>query len=955
MGTERAIEDLITGDNAAGVEARLRQLGMQPDLALVENLRARVDHFVRIDLNQALKIADTAWQVAGLVGDPLAIALGARAQAQVWWAKGDYEKALQRFDQAEWIYRDLGMELEMARIYRSKIAVLMYLDRYAEALEIAKRARPIFEQHDEPVLLAQLNTNVGNVYRRMDQHAKALEFYDRARATFLAVGDKPAIALIDHNRANALSMLNRIDEAMALYEKVRDLFHECGMSLAAAQADYNRAYLKFIQRDYNGALKLFEEVKAFHLQAGNAVTAVLCDLDLLEIYIELNLFDTVIEMSEAVERKFKDLQMNYERAKVKTYRAIACLEQNDLTRATIELEQAKAIFTAEGNDVYSGVLELYLADLKLIEEDYAGATTLCERARETFARHKLPGKVSYAQLKMAKAKWRALSGKSVRPGDCPPVQDLCTEILDHLRKEENPWLAFQYHHLLGNIWESHYPYAAYGHYRRSIEYIDRMYSNIQPDEFRSSFLKDKLQVYEDLIALCLRDNHAWMKAEAFFYVERAKSRSLVELLARSHAIAAKVQRAQDSEIYRRWDQLRAELNWLYDRTNDHPSSGEQRAQEGEQRLQTEIRARERSLSELLRQLQLEDEEYSSLHTTASITVPDLQRCLREREALIEYYFAANELKIFVTSQHDFQVTSTPVRRDDIYPWLQRLQFQFEKFPYGHEYIEVYSHALRTATNACLEWLYHRLLDPVRPWIEDKDLIIVPHDVLHYIPFHALYDGQRFLIESHEVSYAPSASVFRLCQEKASRAAGRALIIGVPGAAIPSVEQEVRTISQLFPDNVLLIGPEGTKQALEQYAPDSFIIHLATHGFFRYDNPLFSAIRLADTWLNFHDIYNLDLRSDLVTLSGCYSGLNRIAHGDELLGLVRGFLYAGAASLLVSLWAVNDRSTAEFMQIFYSRLKEGASKRSALREATLEIKKRYEHPYYWAPFVLIGRR
>jgi len=198
-------------------------------------------------------------------------------------------------------------------------------------------------------------------------------------------------------------------------------------------------------------------------------------------------------------------------------------------------------------------------------------------------------------------------------------------------------------------------------------------------------------------------------------------------------------------------------------------------------------------------------------------------------------------------------------------------------------------------------------------------------------------------------------VFLLCREKPAGASGRALLLGAPGEAIPQVEDEIRAIARLFDDPVACIGPEATRAALERYAPGSRVIHLAAHGVFRHDNPLFSALKLSDTWLNFHDIYNLDLRADLVTLSGCYSGLNRIAQGDELLGLARGFFYAGAASLLVSLWAVNDRATSEFMQAFYRRYQAGRPKPAALREAALEVKEQYDHPYYWAPFVLVGRR
>src|SRR5262249_50820620 len=157
----------------------------------------------------------------------------------------------------------------------------------------------------------------------------------------------------------------------------------------------------------------------------------------------------------------------------------------------------------------------------------------------------------------------------------------------------------------------------------------------------------------------------------------------------------------------------------------------------------------------------------------------------------------------------------------------------------------------------LRELHRWLIDPVHDKIAGKNLIIVPHDVLHYIPFHALSDGESYLLERHDVSYAPSASIFRLCQEKPACSEGRALILGVPGETIPSVVEEVRTIERLFPGSLLLIGADATKRALEQHASASSIIHLATHGVFRYDNPLFSALKLADTWLNFHDIYNLD--------------------------------------------------------------------------------------------------
>lgn len=118
--------------------------------------------------------------------------------------------------------------------------------------------------------------------------------------------------------------------------------------------------------------------------------------------------------------------------------------------------------------------------------------------------------------------------------------------------------------------------------------------------------------------------------------------------------------------------------------------------------------------------------------------------------------------------------------------------------------------------------------------------------------------------------------------------------------------------------------------------------------------MFSSIRLAGSYTNLYDLYHMDLPVDLLTLSGCVTGLNAVIEGDELLGLTRGLLYAGAQSLLVSLWDVDDRSTSDFMRDFYRQMKESPRKTDALREAMIRLSERYPHPYNWAPFKLIGR-
>jgi CHAT domain-containing protein len=285
--------------------------------------------------------------------------------------------------------------------------------------------------------------------------------------------------------------------------------------------------------------------------------------------------------------------------------------------------------------------------------------------------------------------------------------------------------------------------------------------------------------------------------------------------------------------------------------------------------------------------------------------------------------------------------------------LRMLQFQLSKFRLGKEYVATFAGELLEATRAHLGELHSELLAPLRPLLLARRLVIVPHDFLHYVPFHALFDGQRYLVDDFAVSYAPSASVHHLCASKRARPSGGALVLGVPDPATPFIRQEVEAVAATLPGARLLVGEEATEEALRRHGGRSRIVHIATHGLFRYDNPMFSSLQLGSSRLSLFDLYQLDLSAELVTLSGCGTGLNVVEGGDELMGLVRGLLYAGARSALLSLWDVSDQSTADFMGRFYRRLASVPEKTLALQQAMREMREHYPHPYYWAPFVLVG--
>ena len=232
-------------------------------------------------------------------------------------------------------------------------------------------------------------------------------------------------------------------------------------------------------------------------------------------------------------------------------------------------------------------------------------------------------------------------------------------------------------------------------------------------------------------------------------------------------------------------------------------------------------------------------------------------------------------------------------------------------------------------------------------------MFVPFDFLHYVPFHALFDGTSYLADRFWISYAPAAAIYRLFKKRPVSAAGKALLLGVPDERAPFIAHEIQSISSVLPNATPFVGAQATPERLTDEMAQAEIIHIASHATFRPDNPMFSSIQLHEKSLNFFDIYRLRTTASLITLSGCGTGLSSVVAGDELLGLIRGFLYAGATSVVTSLWDVNDQSTADLMKYFYGNLASGHSKGEALRLAMLLLRQDHPHPYYWAPFLLMG--
>jgi CHAT domain-containing protein len=352
-------------------------------------------------------------------------------------------------------------------------------------------------------------------------------------------------------------------------------------------------------------------------------------------------------------------------------------------------------------------------------------------------------------------------------------------------------------------------------------------------------------------------------------------------------------------------------------------------------------------------LRVEDREFANVQAMGSIDLDAIRASLPADAMLAQYYRVRDTFHVSLLTRNSLKIVPlgsvSELRRE-----LQLLRFQLSKFRLGPEYVHTFHAQLLEATNAHLQEFYRQLIAPVAADLKAEHLIIAPHDFLHYLPFHALLDGNEYLDRRYSISYTPSASVYYLCCTKGRRGSDGALVLGVPDPAAPQIRQEVAAVASVLPAPEVFVGPEATLDVLREKGARARYLHIATHGWFRQDNPMFSSISLGDSQLSLFDLYHLNLPAELITLSGCGTGLNVVVGGDELMGLKRGLLYAGAEGLLLTLWDVHDQSTAEFMKLFYGRLQSERNKAKAAQYAMSEIRRTYAHPFYWAPFVLVGK-
>ena len=915
--------------------------------AFLEELTEAVRKHLRVDLEKSLSLAEAAVVFAEELREDRGLALALRAKANVLWFKGQYKQAVELLQRAVAILEKIADLTELGRTLSTSIQPLALLGDYERALAHAEQARAIFTENRDTLRLARLEINIANVLHRREQPLKALECYDRAYKQLLPHKDSEGIGVALHNMAVCLIGLNDFHRALVTYEDARKFCHQHEMPLLVAQADYNIAYLYYLRGDYTQALDLLQKTRKTCRDNGDAYHEALCNLDQSEIYLDLNLVDDAEELAGQGSVQFEQLGLSYEQMRADTNIAIA-MSRNGRASAALKLfAAARRKAAAERNPVWPRVIDLYKALVLYQQGELVRSHRLAMDALKFFSAYPLPGKAAVCHLLLARV---ALETSNVHAAyvQARNARDLVETL-------QAPILSYQTHLVLGRVQEIQgNRNGAQTAYEAARIELQTMLSSLQGEELKISFMQNRYEVYERLIHLRLATDSSLAETErTFTYVEEAKSCSLRDLLygpLRPYAPSD----PSTNEYDRRVRELREELSWYYHRIEQEQLSRDVVAINKIQELQNQARIREKELQRVFLAVHSSDVSSSRLRISTVVPLSEIRAGLDENVAIVEYFHSGDgRLAAAVLTTKTIEIFQLG-RLADIRRLLHMFRFQLSRVRLHSKQPTDFQKTLFKSTQAHLHQLYMALVAPLRNWIPGHNLIIVPHDILYHLPFHALFDGKRYLIDDFNVSYAPSASICALYNTRPTNRSGPCLILGIPDLNAPRILDEVRAVAATVNEPEVYLGAQATLEVLKQRGPLSRSIHIATHGYFRQDNPLFSSVRLGDRYLNVYDFYDLELPVELLALSGCATGLNAVTAGDELLGLARGLLFAGAQSLLLTLWDVDDASTATLMTFYYDLITRGFGKARALRDAMRKLRQTHAHPYYWAPFILVGR-
>lgn len=889
--------------------------------------------------------------------------------------------------------------------------------RPQEALAIQRQALAIRVQQGDLVRQGQSWQEIGRVSLFLDRLDEAIEAYEKALALRRAIGDKTAQRATLHDLGEARATAKDWDRAAADLRQAIALAEELGDEKRRTAAALDLGAVLLQQGRSREAARLLESTATAYRKLGDRGGEARALEKLGYAHLALAEFSRareVLETSLALARDAGDEQIM---ADVLSDLASVHISTGGLSQALLHQEQARELYRRAGKKsaelgALNNLAAMYarLGNLEIAERELREVVQLAGQLNDRSVTARARGnlgvvltqmndphaleellasmelweslgnrrEVAYGQLNTAERLWEV-----DRREEASRLLDRAlttfAERMDHEGEAAALNLAARFKHEAGRRELALQSFAdalalsrRYGirrqewialagganvledagrlgqaleQYRRALDVIEASRARLETGELKMVFQASQAELYERAVRLQFRLEPP-PAPQAFDLVERAKARSLLDLYAESRA---GLRRGLAPEWTARERSLLDELSSAASRLNHAPDDASR------SRARHELDSAERRLQRLQVEIHRAAPGLARLTYPRPASLKEIQTHVLAYDELLLSYFVGDERSVlWLVGRNEATVHALPDREA-----LLALVTRFLDRA-GRAGVSL----SEQAGDSEAESLVEAILPVDLP--AGRRLLVAADGPLHHVPFEALRKNGRYLIEDHEIVATSSATFLNLMRELPRGKTARDFLGLAPGDAPTDSCDSLLQIASLFPEDaqVVLTGEACSKENLRRQQLERFrYLHFATHGWLDQDNPRYYGLRLSpsgngkDEFLYVHEVYSMNLAADLVVLSACQSGLGELVAGEGLIGMTRAFLCAGSRAVLVSLWNVSDRSTAEFMRAFYEELHSGRTVAGALRRTKLAFiaseRPTQRQLYRWAPFVLVG--
>jgi CHAT domain-containing protein/tetratricopeptide (TPR) repeat protein len=836
--------------------------------------------------------------------------------------KGDIKNSRQSYEWAINISDEIN-NIEVKALALSELGVsFSYTNNLVEAKNNYSVSYKLFQRAGNTGRLSLLAYNLGNIYISLFNFEAALHYFNEGLHN--AGDNKRSRALNLLGLADVYANISDYAKALNYYRQVQDISSQIKDIEISADAFTGLGALNFNIDNFNNAIR-------YYFQAAKIISSSTNPFLKSKIYDNLGLTFLQLDSLEEAKDYFQQSYILSEKNKdYHTESLSACdltefyIKNNNLNEAEKYLIAAKQAAFLDGSKYLTATADLAAGTINLKKnineksiEDYKDAITTAKEIND-----------------------------------------------NNIQIEANYLLAKLYEGMNKGTQADNY-------YKSAIEIIEDVSYNLFPKEdIQISYFTSKDKVYDSYINFLLNQKKF---SEAFEVIDRSKSRNTMQNLTN-----LKLEELINDKHT---------LEQVYDYNQAINSGIYNGAQTDSMNLKYNI------LKQNLLQRQPELKQYFESQSTISLKT--IQRKLNNNEYIISIYPARDKVYTFLISKNIFIPFSANVPLKDLLDKIRSISPYYRSGSSGQDY---YNKDLFSFNTLSAYGLYASILKPVFESIpENCNVIISSSPELISVPFEFLvksfkikdspydYNNKDYLIYHYNISYTPSAALYIKQKENNLINNGKVLLVGNPtmnnlltGYAdrrglLEGIEglnrnmpllplkysgEEVSRISDIITADKVLTGNNATETNFKEYAPLSKIIHLSTHSFIFNKQPVIFFSNSYDPdndgYLETGEIVKMKLNSDLVVLSSCNSGNGVVDRSEGVLGMTKAFFEAGAKSVVVSLWEVDDKYTSELMSLFYKRLSEGYDKSQALRYAKMDFIKEYSpNPYYWSAFVLSG--